>query len=378
MHDAQKGDTVELLLPRLERGAVLWVKSRNEMGPRITEGKRKGLQAVAGTRGVIAALAIDQRSALRKLFAKSMNTEAANVPAEMLIEFKEAVSRVLTPHASAILLDPEFGLPAARQRAKAAGLLLAYEQTGYDQAEPGRLPKLLDHWSAGRLVAAGASAVKLLLYYSNTSPVEINDRKHVFVERVGAECSEADVPFFLELVNYGEGMEDKSAEFARSKPGEVAHSMEEFSKPQYRVDVLKVGVPVNMMFVEGSPSSGKEILYRRSEAVAHYRLAASAARIPFIYLSEGVSNETFQYALELAAEARVNFSGVLCGRATWQEGVPVFVAKGAKALEEWLLQEGVKNIQAVNRLLAAAQPWYSAPQETSVVRPPRSKGKGRP
>jgi tagatose 1,6-diphosphate aldolase len=348
------------------------------MGPGITEGKRKGLQAVADRRGVIAALAIDQRSALRKLFARSMNTEAANVPAEMLIEFKEVVSRALTPHASAILLDPEFGLPAARQRAKAAGLLLAYEQTGYDKAEPGRLPKLLDHWSAERLVAAGASAVKILLYYSNTSPVEINDRKHAFVERVGAECSEADVPFFLELVNYGEGMEDKSAEFARIKPGVVAHSMEEFSKPHYRVDVLKVGVPVNMMFVEGSPSSGKEILHSRSKAIAHYREAASAAGIPFIYLSEGVSNETFQYALELAAEAGVNFSGVLCGRATWQEGVPVFVAKGAKALEEWLLQEGAENIEAVNRLLAAAQPWYSAPQKASLVRPPRSKGKGRP
>lgn len=348
------------------------------MGPGITEGKKRGLQAVADVRGVIAALAIDQRSALRRLFAKAMNVEAESVPTERLVEFKEAVSRALTPKASAILLDPEYGLPAARLRAKTAGLLLAYEKTGYDKAAPGRLPELLDHWTAARLVAAGANAVKLLLYYSSTSSEEINDRKHAFVERVGAECSDADVPFFLELVSYGEGMAEKGAEFARIKPEVVANGMEEFSKPRYRVDVLKVGVPVNLLFVEGAPSAGKEVLYRRSEAVAHYRRAASAARIPFLYLSEGVSNETFQFALELAAEAGVNFSGVLCGRATWQEGVPVFVAKGAKALEEWLLLEGVKNIENVNRGLSAAHPWFSAPPESSATPRPRRKGKGRP
>ena len=53
---------------------------------------------------------------------------------------------------------------------------------------PGRLPSLLAHWSAERLVKAGADCVKLLLYYSRTSSAEINDQKHALVERVGAEC----------------------------------------------------------------------------------------------------------------------------------------------------------------------------------------------
>lgn len=104
------------------------------MKPRITEGKKKGLQPLADARGVIAAWTIDQRSALRKLFAKAMSVEAETVPAGKLVEFKEAVSRILTPHASAILSDPEYGLPAARQRARSTDLLLAYEKTGYDKA----------------------------------------------------------------------------------------------------------------------------------------------------------------------------------------------------------------------------------------------------
>ena len=48
------------------------------------------------------------------------------------------MSRILTPHASAILLDPEYGLSAAKVRAKNAGLLLAYEKSGYDNTQPGR------------------------------------------------------------------------------------------------------------------------------------------------------------------------------------------------------------------------------------------------
>ena len=116
----------------------------------------------------------------------------------MFVTFKEAASRILTPHASAILLDPEYGLAAAKQRAKSAGLLLAYEQTGYDKQVRGRMPRLLAGWKAQRLVEAGADSVKLLLYYSTPSSAGVNNARHEFVKRMGAECAAADVPFFLE------------------------------------------------------------------------------------------------------------------------------------------------------------------------------------
>ena len=155
----------------------------------ITNEKKRGLEALADSQGVIAALAIDQRGALRSLFAKAMGAEPTRLPAELLVTFKEAASRILTPHASAILLDPEYGLPAAKQRAKSAGLLQAYEQTGYDKQVRGRMPRLLQGWTVERLVEAGADSVKLLLYYSTLSYVEINYTKHAFVKPVGAECA---------------------------------------------------------------------------------------------------------------------------------------------------------------------------------------------
>src|SRR6202021_1586731 len=136
---------------------------------------------------------------------------------EMPEEFKTPVVKVLTPHASAILLDPEYGLPAARARSSNAGLLLAYENSGYDNTRPGRLPDLLDIWSVRRLVGAGADCIKILLYYTPFDPPEVNDIKHAWVERIGGECIASDVLFFLECVGYVEGKDKKKIEVAHKK-----------------------------------------------------------------------------------------------------------------------------------------------------------------
>ena len=329
---------------------------------KITPGKQKGLKAVSDSRGVIAAAAMDQRGSLKSAIAKEKAIDKKDVPAQMLEEFKIIVTRVLTPHASAILLDPEYGLPAAKARASNAGLLLAYENSGYDNTRPGRLSDLLDIWSVRRLVAAGADAIKILLYYTPFDPPEVNDIKHAWVERIGGECVANDVPFFLEFVGYVENGDEKGIEYAKKKPEIVSKSMEEFSKPQYAVDVLKVEVPVNMAFVAGSKANKGETAsaaYTRDQAKEHFRRAAAAAKKPFIYLSAGVNNDVFAETLELAAESGVEFSGVLCGRATWKDGIPVYAKQGAKALEDWLNDQGVKNINNVNSKLSAAKPWYS-------------------
>ena len=325
----------------------------------LSLGKQKGLTALSNESGVIAALAIDQRSALRKLFAAASGQPAAEIRPQFLADFKTHVSSKLTPYASAILLDPEFGLDAAAHRAPRAGLLLAYEKTGYDKSVPGRLPATLDGFSVARLKQAGADAIKVLLYYSPFSSPQINAFKSSWVERVGAECSSADIAFFLEIVCYHDEMDEKSPEFARIKPDVVVRSVEEFCQPRYAVDVIKIGVPVNMKFVESPVVPRENGLYTRDQAIAHFRHASDACSLPFIYLSEGVSNELFADALELAAVSGSAFSGVLCGRATWQDGVGILVQKGGAALDRWLETQGVQNIQNVNTRLGAAQPWHA-------------------
>src|ERR1700692_3259344 len=106
----------------------------------ISTGKIKHMKALSNKDGIIAAAAMDQRGSLQKSLASARGVDQKTITAEMMSEFKTAVTKVLTPHASAILLDPEFGLDAAKARASNAGLLLGDEETGYDNTQPGRLP----------------------------------------------------------------------------------------------------------------------------------------------------------------------------------------------------------------------------------------------
>jgi tagatose 1,6-diphosphate aldolase len=327
---------------------------------KLSQRKLKHLQALSNDRGVIAAAAMDQRGSLQKAIASAKGIDSKQVTPQMMDEFKSAVVRVLTPHASAILLDPEYGLNAAKQRAKNAGLLLAYEASGYDNTQPGRLPDLLPHVSVKRIVDWGANAVKILIYYTPFDDPNVNDIKHAFIERIGAECESYEIPFFLEFVGYDPaGGDEKGFEFAKRKPEVVIGSMREFSKPQYKVDILKVEVPVNANYVEGSAVYKGQKAYSRKEALDFYRKAADVAEKPFIYLSAGVSNDQFVESLSMAAESGADFSGVLCGRATWKDGIPVYAKSGAKALEDWLSGEGIKNINAVNAALAPAKSWQA-------------------
>lgn len=327
----------------------------------LSQGKIKYFKALSNEKGVIAAAAMDQRGSLQKSIAAAKGVSQNDVTYEMMSEFKVAVAKVLTPHASAILLDPEFGLEAAKARDSQCGLLLAYEKSGYDNTQPGRLPDLLLDVSVKRIKEMGGDAVKILLYYTPNDKPEINEIKHAFIERVGAECAYHDIPFFLEFIAYdatGEHAE-KSLGFAKMKPELVLGSMKEFSKPQYLVDVLKVEVPINAIYTEGSKAFKGEKAYTMSEAMDHFKRAADVATKPFIYLSAGVDNDVFVEQLTMATNSGVDYSGILCGRATWKEGIPVYAKQGVKALEDWLSTEGVKNINAVNAAISGAKPWYA-------------------
>jgi tagatose 1,6-diphosphate aldolase len=323
---------------------------------KLTPGKLAGLNAVANARGVIAAAAMDQRGSLKKTLEKD---KGGAVTDAMMEEFKSLVTEVLTAYASAILLDPEWGLPASKRRHTGSGLLMAYEKTGYDKTGPGRLPDLLNDWSVRRLKEAGADCIKILLYYTPFDPPAINHQKHAWVERIGDECRANDIPFFLEFVGYEEGADEKGLEYAKKKPAIVSASMAEFSKDRYGVDVLKVEVPINMQYVEGAQCFTGQKAYTHDEAKAWFLKAAQSATKPFIYLSAGVSNAEFTEALALAAESGVRYAGVLCGRATWKDGVVVFAKQGEAAFRRWLETTGVANIKNVNQAILPASAWYS-------------------
>lgn len=316
---------------------------------KISHEKLSHLKKLSDENGMIGALAIDQRGSLKKMLASGARTVSGD---EALIEFKQLISSQLTPYATSILLDPEYGVPATKLRASECGLIVAYEKTGYDATTEGRLPDLLPNWSAKRIKELGADAVKVLIYYDVDDKPEINDIKQAWVERVGSECLAEDIPYFLEILTYDTKRASVvDADYAKVKPYKVNEAMKLFSEPRYNVDVLKVEVPVNMHFVEGFAKDGVEPVYSLAEAKAFFKEQSDATHLPFIFLSAGVSAELFQETLKVAHEAGSQFNGVLCGRATWKEAVTVFADQGADAARAWLDEIGRQNINDLNRVL---------------------------
>lgn len=309
--------------------------------------KQTFLEQVSNDNGIISALAFDQRGALKRMMAKYQTGEPSVQDIETL---KKLVSEELTPYASSILLDPEYGLPATQVRHSEAGLLLAYEKTGYDVNAKGRLPDCLVDWSAKRIKEAGAHAVKFLLYYDVDDNAAINNQKEAYIERIGSECKAEDIPFFLEILAYDDTIADnKGPEYAKVKPHKVIEAMRVFSKDRFGVDVLKVEVPVDMNYVEGFGKG--ETVYTQEEAAAYFKQQDEATHLPYIYLSAGVSAALFQETLRFAAKAGAQFNGVLCGRATWAGSVQAYIEKGEAAAREWLRTEGYHNINELNKVL---------------------------
>ena len=313
----------------------------------LTEQKRKYMEKLSDENGIISALAFDQRGALKRLMAQYQEAEPT---VEQMEELKVLVAEELTPYASSMLLDPEYGLPATKALDKNAGLLLAYEKTGYDTSSTKRLPDCLDVWSAKRIKEQGADAVKFLLYYDVDSSEELNQQKQAYIERVGSECVAEDIPFFLEILAYDEKIADaSSAEYEKVKPHKVIGAMKVFSDPRFNIDVLKVEVPVNVKYVEGFGDG--EIVHTREQAAAFFKEQDEATNLPYIYLSAGVSAKLFQETLIFAHESGANFNGVLCGRATWAGSVKDYIEHGEEAARKWLRTTGFENIDELNKVL---------------------------
>lgn len=313
---------------------------------KISKAKYENLKKLANEDGVIAALAIDQRGSMEKMMGKA-NPDLNNV--EGISAYKKLVAEKLTPYASSILLDPIYGLTGIKATDKNAGLILSYEQTGYDEYDEERLPRLIELESGLKLKEKGANGIKVLLYYDVDDAEETNAKKKAWVERVGYECEALGLPYFLEILTYDAKMEsEKTPEYAKIRPRKVIEATREFSNPRYLVDVLKLETPVDMNHLEGF--GNKEALYNKEEALKYFKDQSDATDLPYIYLSGGISASLFQDMLKIAKEAGANFNGVLCGRATWRDSVDIY-GKDQEKASKWLDETGKENITTLNEVL---------------------------
>lgn len=274
----------------------------------LSLGKRRALEQCALADGTFSMLAMDQRGSLIKMISAS---DPGSVTFAQVGEVKRDVIRVLSAHASATLLDAEYGYPtcvASNALSGRTGLLLALEKSGYEGDPTERRTALLEDWSVEKIRKAGASGVKLLVYYRPDAP-NAADQEELIAE-VASACDTWELPLFVEPLHYSLDPDIKQVPNAerRRLVIETAKRLVPLG-----ITILKAEFPVDVSQTQDEAEW--------ADACAEL---SDACPIPWVLLSAGVDYETFYRQLKVACENGA--SGMLCGRAIWKEGVGMSAA----------------------------------------------------
>ena len=275
---------------------------------RLSPGKLRGLQQIADRKGILTVCALDHRGSLRKALNKE---NPDGVSYEDMVQFKLDLCRIVSPLASAVLLDPIYGAAqaiAAGALSGRTGLLVSAEMTGYSGESTARVTTLLPGWGVSKIRRMGASAVKLLIYF-RPDVKEVASKQLDLVKELADECIREDIPLLVESVAYPTAAEkSRPEEFSKKKPDLVLEAARQLTV--LPIDVLKSEFPGDISYEK---DDGKLQTYCRQ--------LTEASRLPWVLLSAGVNYEQFKREVEMASKGGA--SGFMAGRALWQEGARV-------------------------------------------------------
>jgi tagatose 1,6-diphosphate aldolase len=284
-------------------------------------------------------VAMDQRGSLQKMLHPDSPKSSAYAEMEAV---KLGVTEALAPHASGYLLDPEYGAGPAINRfvlPGRTGLLVALEQSGYEKQGNWRLTTLLDGWGVEKVKKLGASAAKLLLFYSPDAPRDVVDHQKKIVKTVADECRQLDLAFVCEPMSYS--VDGSAEEFAHKKADIVIRTAEALTP--LGMDVLKAEFP-------GDP----KVTTDPAELRKNCERLSRATKVPWVVLSAGADFAVFRGLVEQAVQGGA--SGFLAGRAIWKDA---FQEKDLAAQMAYVRTQGVKNFQVLAELANRyARPWW--------------------
>ena len=298
-------------------------------------GTVRGLDACASDTGRLSVLALDHRNNLRRMLGPD---DPSAVPYEELVEVKRAVVRAIMRTASGILLDPELGAAQAitdGSLPSGAGLIVAVEASGYTGPSTARVSRLLPDWGVLQAKRMGADAIKLLLYY-HPDAANASQQEQLLIE-VAEACADVDLPLFLETLGYSidESAPKLTGGARRDVVVRTARRLTALGG-----DILKCEFPYD-------PSVSE-----RDRWLEACQELDEASAIPWVILSAGVDDATFEAQTEVACQAGA--SGVLVGRSVWGDGVLLPAAER----DAWLATQGVARMQRLVDIVERdGRPW---------------------
>ncbi|MFC7404672.1 aldolase [Georgenia alba] len=272
------------------------------------------LSALQRPSGAYAMLAVDQREAMRTMFAAHQDDPVRD---EQVTAFKLAATRILTPYASAVLVDRQFAWDAVVSDgavAEGCGLIAAADHFVSAHGE------LVGEVTIDRDVVPetvkrqGAVAMKLLVLYR---PDGGSDERIAMVEQFVDSCRRAGLVSIIEPVSRPP-LDGRRWDWDE---GVLAAARELGDRG---ADLYKAEVPLR--------GQGEVDEIRRRCAAITETVAS-----PWVVLSSGVAESTFPTAVEIAC--RAGASGFLAGRAVWASCI------GVQDVEAELHTSAVRRLQ---------------------------------
>jgi tagatose 1,6-diphosphate aldolase len=312
----------------------------------LSAGKLWGLRRLADAGGRWKMIAIDQRTPLMQPIAQKRGTPQAGY--EDLAAVKVALTRQLSPHATAMLMDPNFAYPrCVGEQSAATGLCLSLEHHVTQDSKQGRRSEVIPAWSVRQIRRIGGDAVKLLVWYRPDADATVLAHQQDFVRRIGQECREHDIVLLLELLVYPLH-KDSAGELEARRTQLVLDSMRDFASPDFGVDIYKLEPPATLRDVPDPDGPQAAAVQRNYDA-----MGALTTR-PWVLLSAAAGPQDFKRSLTYAC--RAGASGYLCGRAIWQSAFEHF--PDMAAMERELAGPAVRYVQELNALTdRLATPW---------------------
>jgi tagatose-1,6-bisphosphate aldolase len=319
-----------------------------DSGDDLPLGRIRGVRTCASDRGTFGILALDHRQNLRNLLRPS---DPASVTYEDMVNFKRAVVLALGPVATGVLLDPEIGAApcvADGTLKVGCGLIVAIEATGYQGSSTARVSRVLDGWSVAKAKRMGASAAKLLVYYNPDASNAAEQEQ--LVARVAAECATFDLPLFIEPLSFsvGPGTAKPTGAARRRVVVETARRLTALGG-----DVLKAEFPCD------TPVTNVEEWRESCEELD------SASQLPWVLLSGGIDDATFEAQVAVACQAGA--SGVAVGRSVWADAAEL--SPGQR--DSFLLTTGVTRLRRLIKIVdELGVPWDARPSPLRDARCP--------
>jgi sulfofructosephosphate aldolase len=273
-------------------------------------------------------VAVDQREALRGMFAAHQSTP---VPDSQLTQFKVDVARELSPFASALLVDQEFGIDAIVNQSalnKNCGLIAAADLLVGPAGGAATDTAVDPDVDPIRMRDINSVGLKFLVLWRND---ESPDDRARLVAEFNKLCQISGLPSIIEIIV--KPPTDSSKSFDREEELIIAAREAAAWKP----DLYKAEVPFHG---QGDHSLITKNAERISEAIGS----------PWVVLSNGVKQPFFSDAVKACAIGGA--SGFLAGRAVWADIV------GATDIPKALREVSIPRLEKLAEIVDAyAKPW---------------------